>query len=225
MQEINGFKVSDSVFDSLSFKKETPPKGDALDKSDFLQLLMAQLKNQDPLNPQEATEFTAQLAQFSTVQGVQDLNTNFQNMTNSLKSSQALQASALVGHTVFVDSPTARLSNTGEILGSVTVDKPTDDTLLNIFDSRGVLVRQELLGAQDPGEIRFAWDGRTDAGESVPPGVYRFEAIGSIDGENVGLPTTLGANVNSVTIGAAGELMLNVDGVGPKQVSDIKEIL
>lgn len=225
MQEINGFKVSDSVFEALSFKKETPKKGDSLERGDFLQLMMAQLKNQDPLSPEKGSEFVAQLAQFSTVQGVQDLNTNFQTMTASLKSSQALQASALVGHTVFVDSPTARLSNTGEILGSVTVEKPTDDTLINIYDSRGLLVRQELLGPQDPGEIRFAWDGRTDAGESLPAGLYRFEALGRVDGENVGLKTTLGANVNSVTIGAGGELLLNVDGVGPKQVSDVKEIL
>jgi flagellar basal-body rod modification protein FlgD len=225
MQEINGFKVSDSVFEQLSFKKEAPKKGDALERGDFLELMIAQLKNQDPLSPEKGSEFVAQLAQFSTVEGVQDLNTNFQDMSASLKSSQALQASALVGHTVFVDSATARLSSTGEVLGSITVEKPTDDTLLNIYDSRGLLVRQELLGPQDPGEIRFAWDGRTDAGESLPPGVYRFDALGRIDGENVGLKTTLGANVNSVTIGAGGELMLNVDGVGPKQVSDIKEIL
>ena len=136
MQEINGFKVSDSVFEALSFKQEAPKKNDSLDKGDFLKLMMAQLKNQDPLSPEKGSEFVAQLAQFSTVQGVQDLNTNFQNMTSSLKSSQALQASALVGHTVFVDSPTARLSTTGEILGSVSVEKPTDDTLLNIYDSR-----------------------------------------------------------------------------------------
>ena len=225
MQEINGFKVSDSVFESLSFKREAPKKGDALERGDFLELMIAQLKNQDPLSPEKGSEFVAQLAQFSTVEGVQELNTSFQSMASGLKSSQALQASALVGHTVFVDSPTARLGSSGEILGSVGVEKPTDDTLINIYDSRGLLVRQELLGPQDPGEIRFAWDGRTDAGESLPPGVYRFEAIGRVDGENVGLKTTLGANVNSVTIGAGGELMLNVDGVGPKQVSDVKEIL
>lgn len=225
MQEINGFKVSDSVFDALSFKQEAPKKNDSLDKSDFLQLLIAQLDNQDPLNPQEGAEFVAQLAQFSTVQGVQDLNDSFVSMSNNLKSSQAIQASALVGHTVFVDSATARISTGGEILGSIQVDEPTDDTLLNIYDSRGQLVRQEVLGALDPGEIRFAWDGRTDAGESLPAGLYRFEAMGLRDGETVGLKTTLGANVNSVTIGADGELTLNVDGVGPRSVSDIKEIL
>ncbi|MFM7783513.1 MAG: FlgD immunoglobulin-like domain containing protein, partial [Gammaproteobacteria bacterium] len=96
---------------------------------------------------------------------------------------------------------------------------------LNIYDSRGLLVRQELLGPQDPGEIRFAWDGRNELGESLPAGVYTFDALGLREGETLGLKTTLGANVNSVTIGAGGEVTLNVDGVGPKLVTDIKEIL
>jgi flagellar basal-body rod modification protein FlgD len=225
MQEINGFKVSDSVFDALSFKKPVEKKNDDLDRGDFLQLLMAQLKNQDPLSPAEGTEFIAQLAQFSTVQGVQDLNDSFVSMNNSLKSSQAIQASSLVGHTVFVNTSTARLSNTGEVLGSITLDEPTDDTMLNIYDGRGLLVRQELLGGLEAGEVRFGWDGRNSAGESMPPGVYRFEALGLREGETVGLKTTLGANVNSVTIGATGELTLNVDGVGPLGIADIKEIL
>jgi flagellar basal-body rod modification protein FlgD len=225
VQEINGFKVSDSVFEQLSFKKEEPEKKNELGKGDFMELLVAQLKNQDPLNPSEGTEFVAQLAQFSTVQGVQDLNTSFNTMSSNLKSSQAIQASALVGHMVFVDSSTARLSTDGEVYGSITVDEPTDDTLLNIYDARGLLVRQELLGPQDPGEIRFAWDGRNEAGESLPAGVYTFDAVGLREGETLGLKTTLGANVNSVTIGAGGEVTLNVDGVGPKLVTDIKEIL
>lgn len=225
MQEINGFKVSDSVFEQLSFKKEEPQKKNELGKGDFMELLVAQLKNQDPLNPSEGTEFVAQLAQFSTVQGVQDLNTSFNTMSTNLKSSQAIQASSLVGHMVFVDSSTARLGTGGEVFGSITIDEPTDDTLLNIYDSRGLLVRQELLGAQDPGEIRFAWDGRNEAGESLPAGVYSFDALGLREGETTGLKTTLGANVNSVTIGAGGEVTLNVDGVGPKLITDIKEIL
>ena len=225
MQEINGFQVSDSVFDALSFKKEVPQKTDSLGKGDFLKLLIAQLKNQDPLSPEKGTEFVAQLAQFSTVQGVQDLNDNFTSMSTNLKSSQALQASSLVGHTVFVDSSTARLTNAGEVFGSINIDQRTQNTALNIYDAGGVLVRQEVLGPQDPGELRFAWDGRDAGGQSLPPGLYRFEALGLRDKQPVGLKTTLGANVNSVTIGPTGELTLNVDGVGPLAVSDIKEIL
>lgn len=226
MQEINGFKVSDSVFEQLSFKKTPERKqNDALGQAEFMQLLIAQLKHQDPLSPQEGTEFVAQLAQFSTVQGVDNLNKNFQTMSSSLKSSQAIQASALVGHTVLVNGSSARLAQGGEVSGLVTIDEATDDTLINIYDARGLLVRQELLGAQAPGEISFAWDGRAATGESLPPGIYRVEAIGLRDGETFGLQTTLAANVNSVTIGADGELTLNVDGIGALSIADVREIL
>jgi flagellar basal-body rod modification protein FlgD len=225
MQEINGFKVSDNVFEQLSLKKPDEKKSSELGRGDFMKLLIAQLENQDPLSPQDNTAFVAQLAQFSTLDGIEKLNGSFETMNSGLKSNQAIQASALVGHTVFVNAPTSRLRQGGEILGSITVDKPTDGLLLNIYDSHGLLVRQDNLGAQDPGELRFGWDGRNEAGQSLPPGVYRFEALGQVEGETVGLQTTLSANVNSVTIGANGDMTLNVDGVGPLSISAVKEIL
>ena len=223
MNEINGFKVSGSAYEALSFKKE-PAKAEnsSLGQADFLTLLITQLENQSPLTPQDNTAFVAQLAQFSTLQ---DLNSNFVSMNGSLKSSQAIQASALVGHTVLVEASTARLASGGEIMGTITIDEPVDDTLLNIYNPAGVLVRQELLGRQDAGDITFGWDGRDSAGTSLAPGIYRFEALGLREDETVGLATAMGANVNSVTIGANGEMTLNVDGIGPLGISAVKEIL
>ena len=226
MNEINGFKVSSSAYEALSFRKEAPKaENKALGQSDFLTLLITQLENQNPLSPQDNTAFVAQLAQFSTLQGIEDLNSNFVSMNGSLKSSQAIQASALVGHTVLVDASSARLSTGGQIMDNVNVDKPVEDTLLNIYNQAGVLVRQELIGAREAGDIRFAWDGRGADGASLPAGIYRFEALGLRDGETVALPTTLSANVNSVTIGAGGEMTLNVDGIGPMKIAAVKEIL
>lgn len=226
MSDINGFKVSGSAYEALSFKKE-PAKAEnnSLGQADFLTLLITQLENQSPLSPQDNTAFVAQLAQFSTLQGIEDLNSSFVSMNGSLKSSQAIQASALVGHTVLVEASTARLPSGGEIMGTITLDEPVDDTLINIYNSAGVLVRQELLGRQDAGDITFGWDGRDAAGTSLAPGIYRFEALGLREGETVGLATALGANVNSVTIGANGEMTLNVDGIGPLGISAVKEIL
>ena len=105
MNEINGFKVSGSAYEALSFKQE-PAKAESnsLGQADFLTLLITQLENQSPLTPQDNTAFVAQLAQFSTLQGIEDLNSNFVSMNGSLKSSQAIQASALVGHTVLVEA-------------------------------------------------------------------------------------------------------------------------
>jgi flagellar basal-body rod modification protein FlgD len=226
MNEINGFKVSDSAFEALSFRKE-PPKAEnkALGQADFFTLLITQLENQNPLTPQDNTAFVAQLAQFSTLQGIEDLNSNFVSMNGSLKSSQAIQASALVGHTVLVGSSQARLASGGEIMGRIAIDAPVDNALLNIYNSAGVLVRQEALGAQQGGPVSFAWDGRDANGSSLPAGIYRFEALGLREGETVGLETALTANVNSVTIGANGEMTLNVDGVGPLGIGAVKEIL
>jgi len=226
MNEINGFKVSSSAYEALSFRKEAPKaENKALGQSDFLTLLITQLENQNPLSPQDNTAFVAQLAQFSTLQGIENLNSNFVSMNGSLKSSQAIQASALVGHTVLVDASSARLPTGGQIMGSVSVDKPVEDTLLNIYNQAGVLVRQELIGAREAGDITFAWDGRDNDGAALPAGIYRFEALGLREGETVALPTTLSANVNSVTIGAGGEMTLNVDGIGPLKIAAVKEIL
>ena len=225
MNEINGFKVSSNTYEALSFRKEAPKDNQALGQNEFLTLLITQLENQNPLSPQDNTAFVAQLAQFSALQGIEDLNRNFVSMSGNLKSSQAIQASALVGHTVLVDGRTARLGPSGEISGSVSVDKPVEGALLNIYNQVGVLVRQEALGAREAGDIRFTWDGRDADGVSLAPGIYQFEALGLRDGETVGLSTALSANVNSVTIAASGEMTLNVDGIGPMQIGAVREIL
>lgn len=226
MNEINGFKVSSGTYEALSFRKEPEKAANkALGQSEFMTLLITQLENQNPLAPQDNTAFVAQLAQFSSLQGIEDLNRNVVSMSGNLKSSQAIQASALVGHTVLVGGDRARLVNGGQIMGKVSVDEPVEDTLLNIYNQAGVLVRQELLGPQEAGDITFAWDGRDADGSSLPAGLYRFEALGLRDRETVALATALSANVNSVTIGAGGEMTLNIDGIGPTQISAVKEIL
>lgn len=225
MSEINGFKVSDSTYEALSLRKEPAKDSKTLGQNEFMTLLITQLKNQNPLSPQDNTAFVAQLAQFSALQGITDLNSNFVSMSSNLKSSQAIQASALVGHTVLVDAASARLASGGQIAGSVTVDEPVDDMVLNIYDELGLLIRQEVLGAREGGDVRFAWDGRNADGTSLPGGVYRFEALGLRDDTVVALPMALSANVNSVTIDASGEMTLNVDGIGPLQISAVREIL
>ena len=231
MADINGFTVANSVLDKLQLPGENSTAAteenpnDSLDQADFLKLLVTQLENQNPLQPQEGTEFVAQLAQFSVVQGIGEMNTNFTDMANSFRSSQAIQATAMVGRTVLVPGSTGRLPDGGEILGSVEISQPVDDLLINVYDLNGLVVRQDVVGAQDVGNFRFVWDGRNADGDLVPPGTYRFDAYGLVDDETVGLPMSVSANVNSVTIGRTGEMTLNVDGVGPVSVSAVQEIL
>jgi len=196
-----------------------------LGQDSFLKLLITQLKNQNPLDPQDNTAFVAQLAQFSSLQGIQTLNSTVSGLATGMQSSQALQASALVGRSVSVESTKANFTKGSYVQGSIVLPDSTADLQLNIYDSKDKLVFQKDLGAQDSGELPFAWDGTATDGTSLNSGSYRFEALAKDSGKSAALTTNLGANVNSVTIGANQDVILNVDGVGAVALKDVKEIL
>ncbi|MET0379577.1 MAG: flagellar hook assembly protein FlgD [Spongiibacteraceae bacterium] len=191
----------------------------------FMKLLVTQLKNQNPLDPQDNTAFVAQLAQFSSLEGIQSLNSTVTGLAGGLQSSQALQASALVGRIVSVESSKANFTEGGGVFGSIELPKSTSNLQLNIYDSKDKLVFSKALDAQNAGELPFGWDGTATDGTKLASGTYRFEAKATDDGKSETLTTYLGANVNSVTIGANQAVILNVDGVGQVAWSDVKEIL
>src|SRR3984957_8923611 len=119
----------------------TSSGGTSLGGTDFLTLMLAQLKNQDPTSPVDSNEFLSQLASLSEVQGITQLNTSFSTLSNSLISSQALQASSLLGHQVLATSSTGVLGTSGATLnGAVNVPQTTSQVTLNISNSAGVLV-------------------------------------------------------------------------------------
>src|SRR5258707_1312606 len=127
--------------------------------TDFLTLMLAQLKNQDPTSPVDSNTFLTQLAQLSEVQGITSLNTSFGALSSSLTSNQALQASSLLGHQALVNSGTATIAAGATVTGAVNVPQTTSQVLLNISDSSGVLVGQINLGAQPAGLTGFSWNG------------------------------------------------------------------
>lgn len=197
----------------------------ALGQDAFLKLLITQLKNQSPLNPQDNTAFVAQLAQFSSLQGIQNLNTTVSGLSSSLQSSQALQASALVGRTVETQTDKAYLGSSGVVQGTMVLDTSTPALKLNVYNSSNQLVLTKDLGSQDAGNIPFAWDGTASDGTKVPAGAYRFEVLASENGKPTAVTTYLGNNVNSVTVGANQQATLNVNVVGDVALSDVKNIL
>src|ERR1700676_4143631 len=114
----------------------------SLGGTDFLTLMLAQLKNQDPTSPVDSNTFLTQLAQLSEVQGITSLNTSFSTLSSSLSSSEALQASSLLGHQALVTSTKASLAANGTVTGAVNVPQTTSQVLLTITDSNGAHVRQ-----------------------------------------------------------------------------------
>jgi len=217
---------------------EQKSEGDELGQSVFLELMITQLENQDPLEPQENSEFVAQLAQFSSVEGSERLNESFDSFSGNFRSNQALEASSLVGRSVTVPSEEAQLVEDSVIGGTVTLPQSTTNMSINIYNEQGSLTQQIPLGAQSSGDLVFRWDGKrievngelTDwqAPEAVTSGFYRFEVLANLPNESGAiesqqLDTSLTANVNSVTAQENGQLILNLSGLGPVSINDVKQ--
>lgn len=224
---------SNSVTDNLSIanKTETKKNTNELGQAAFLELMITQMNNQNPLSPQDNSEFVAQLAQFSSVEGIERLNTTF----SSFMSNNALQASSLVGRSVTVETDTSMLSTGGIISGSVNLDLPGSDMKVNIYDEAGSLVQSIPVGDVPSGETVFRWDGQAFEvnGELVDwepteeelagAGKYRFEVTAMQDGQTEALNTWLSLNVNSVTVGDNGELTLNLALLGAVDSKNVKQ--
>ncbi|WP_060493044.1 flagellar hook assembly protein FlgD [Pseudomonas sp. NBRC 111140] len=203
----------------------TGAAGSALGKDAFLQLLVTQMKNQNPLDPQENGEFVAQLAQFSSLESMQSLNDSVTYIAAGLQSSQALQASSLVGRNVIVQTDKAVVDTSKDLKGTVNLTSSSTATSVGIYDKDDKLVRTIDLGTQKAGKIEFAWDGKNDDGEVAAAGTYTFKATASIDGKATAMTTNLPASVTSVTMGTNGsEMTLNLAGLGSVALSKIQSI-
>lgn len=184
-----------------------------LGKDAFLQLLVTQMKNQNPLDPQDNTQFVAQLAQFSSLESMQNLTSTVNSIATSYQSSQALQASSLVGRSVIVNAGATYVDPTKGMSGQVVIPADTTATSIKISNSDGVLVDTIDLGAQKTGTTDFTWDGKDSTGTTLAAGNYSFVANGTVKGTGTALTTYLPATVNSVTTAASGGTMtLNLAG-------------
>ncbi|MHC8328315.1 flagellar hook assembly protein FlgD [Pseudomonas sp. LB1P83] len=197
----------------------------ALGKDAFLQLLVTQLKNQNPLEPQDNGEFVAQLAQFSSLEGITTLNETVSGIAGNYNSSQALQASSLVGRSVVAQTDTAVVDTSKSFNGTAVVPASVDPVTVKITDADGKVVRTIDLGSQKAGNASFIWDGKNDAGVVAKAGTYKFAATATYDSKATSLVTYLPATVNSVTISqTGGELMLNLAGLGSVALSKVQTI-
>lgn len=209
----------------LARPQTTAPQSEGrLNQEAFLELMIAQFRNQDPFKPMENGDFLGQLAQFGTVSGIEDLQQSFGSLANSLYSDQALQASGLIDRTVLVPRDVGVLSAQAGLAGAVELPASTGALAVQVKDANGALVRRIDLGTQQAGLVRFEWDGLNASGERMPPGNYQLEAISATAGANEQVPMLIEARVDSVTLGNAGGVLLNLEGLGEQALADVKRI-
>lgn len=215
--------VADSVLASINTRSAPADKASGDMNSRFLTLLTTQLRNQDPLNPMENAEVTSQLAQMSTVDGIERLNKMFQTFVDVQSAYDSMQAAALVGHGVLVEGTKLTLTESGAV-GGFELDAPADKVVLSIKDASGLEVKQIQLDNIEAGSQNFVWDGTANDGAKAAQGVYTLELSALMEGEKVAGRTLEFGPVTSVIRGAAGT-DFQVGDLGIFKYDDIKQIL
>ena len=189
----------------------------------FLKLLVTQMKNQDPLNPMDNAQVTSQMAQLSTVSGIDKLNVTLQALSDSMTSNQSLQAASMIGHGVLVPGNGVDLIN-GSAFGGFELTEGADRVNITIKDEAGALISNIDLGAQPAGMGHWKWDGLDSNGNKVANGNYTFAASALQAGKRTDISGLQFGMVNSVSQGKQG-VTLSVGQLEGIAISQVKQIL
>lgn len=192
----------------------------------FMRLLVAQLQNQDPMNPMENAEMTSQLAQINTVSGIEELNSTLDLINGQMDASKMLDAANLIGKAVLVPGERILVGQPGDITPyGIDLNGPAEQVQVHIKDSGGQVVRSMDLGSLAAGEHTLDWDGLLADGTEAPAGSYRFEVEASMDGERVGYQGMNYAEVVAVSNDRQGPL-LDLGGIqDPVRLEEIQQII
>mgnify|MGYP000896395721 CR=1 FL=1 len=222
VQQSASSSPAQAIYASLNGAQKTDSK-EISPQDRFLKLLVTQLRNQDPLNPMDNAQMTSQMAQISTVDGIEKLNATLKMILEGSNENQAMQAAALVGHGVLV--PGAGMALTGGMaIGGIELDEPADRVTVTIKDANGLAVRTLELGGLEAGSRAFSWDGKTDSGAQAADGAYSISVNALRGGAQVaGKPLQLGmvSSVVRTNDGAS----LNVGALGVFKMTDVRQIL
>lgn len=193
------------------------------EQAQFMSLLIAQMKNQDPSAPMSNSDMSTQMSQLNMVTGINQLNTTMDTLASGLQSSQTTQAASLLGKSVLVPGSSLQLSN-GQAQMGVELTHAVDNLTVTISDSTGTVVQTMDLGAQPVGTLNLAWDGATNAGTTAANGAYTFQVTAAQGGQPV-TPTALSAGtVANVTMSSAGAINLSVPPVGDFSLAGVRQI-
>lgn len=215
--------ASPSLLAAMNPAKETAKSGAAAAQDRFMTLLVTQMKNQDPLNPMDNAQVTSQLAQLSTVTGIDKMNTTLESLMGSFQSNQSLQAANMIGHGVLAPGTSVVLADGKGVLG-VELAEPADKVRVTIRDAAGKLVHTIDMGSMKAGMQQLQWDGATDSGSAAASGQYTFEVTATRAGEKVDATKLAFGVVDSVSMGTQG-VKLNVPSLGAVNFTDVRQIL
>ncbi|GAA0561245.1 flagellar hook assembly protein FlgD [Rheinheimera aquimaris] len=184
----------------------------------FLELLVAQISHQNPLDPMDGTQYVSQLAEFANVESLQSLKIDSGKNLELQASQQALQATGLIGQQVDVAADSIVLEQRGEIKGAINLGVDADAVELRLYNAEGKLMQQQSLGYSGVGTLRFAFD------EQVAGGYY-VQADAIIAGKPQPLTTLLSGEVERVSLGSnKDDIILQINGLGNHSLLDTNQL-
>ena len=225
MTTISDNTVSPALLNAMNSSKASAASAEGIagTQDRFMKLLITQMKNQDPLNPMDNAQVTSQMAQLSTVTGIEKLNASMSSMQSSYQASQTMQATSLIGHGVLVPGSSAMLADGKAVLG-IELPAAADKVTVTIRDGAGKAIHKIELGQQAAGTLPLAWDGKTDSGATAANGQYSFDVTASSAGSAIKASTLTFGQVGSVSTGASG-VKLNLTNGASATMADVREII
>jgi flagellar basal-body rod modification protein FlgD len=194
-----------------------------LGQGDFLKLLTAQMKNQDPFDPVDNTEMVAQMAQFSSLAGISEMSSTLKSIADKLGAASASDAMAYIGRTVLTPGAVAYGRQGGGIAGAVELAGAASNVSVTIADANGTVLKRMELGAQATGTATYDWDGKTDAGEDAGAGPFSVAVSAQNAGKAVSAANLVWAPVASVST-TSGTATLSLPGIGDVPVTAVRQI-
>ena len=208
-------------------QKAATPQSTSMGQSEFLTLFTTQLKNQDPTDPVKNEAFVAQLAQFSQLEATTAMKTSMNSLVSTMSNDRMLGAASLMGKQVAVPDGPVEVTSTTVSQGTINVPAGADGIQLQVFDSKGILVRTQIMGAQAPGDVTLSWDGMNDGGTAAANGTYRYVATVNSKGTMSKPTVNTYATVTGVSSAgtADGAMLLEVAGGKTVNLADVKRIV
>ena len=205
-----GSKVTS--YETVKNTATTSKSSKEMGKQDFLTLFTAQLKSQNPLDPVKNEAFVAQLAQFSQLEALTNMQSSMDNLSSTISSDRLQGSASLIGRRISMPNVPSQLGSTGGIDASLDLPDGASGVKLTVQDSKGNTVQELVAGPQNPGTAFMSWDGLDAAGNRAPSGSYRLTASAVVNGKNTTVPVNSMTTVLSVNSASDGAISLQVEG-------------
>jgi flagellar basal-body rod modification protein FlgD len=206
-------------------KDQAKKTKEEMGKQEFLTLFTAQLQNQNPLEPVKNEAFVAQLAQFSQLEALTNMQASLDGFVTSMSSERMLGSAALIGKKVAITDTPTQLTAGGSMEATLSLPMGASGVQITVNDAQGRLVKNMIEGPQTPGTMSLQWNGKDAAENPVPTGLYQLSATAVVNGQTVKVPVSTLSTVRAISTSPTdGSVSVEVDGGKTMLLTDVKRV-